>query len=189
MKQMDCQEYLRHFSDHFDGHADARISKAMEEHRSTCVRCHRYAEILIAGAGALRTLPALEVPCDFRARLDHRIFHIEDGPSIARESLGTGATTVSILAVAALLALSAWAPVVGATRPMSELPALIVEGPLAPPTSAPDSARPTFVRSRSLFVTAEFREGMWGDAHQLLREYSSLSERRRAESAVRVGSQ
>jgi hypothetical protein len=185
---MDCQEYLCHFSDFLDDRTNDEVSKAMEEHRSTCVCCRRYSEILEAGAGALRSLPALEVPVDFRARLDHRIFHIEDGPSIARESLGTGATTVSILAVAALLALSAWAPVVGATRPMSELPALIVQGP-PPPTPVPDSARPTFSRSRSLFVTSEFREGIWGEPHQLLREYSSLSERRRAETAVRMGSQ
>ena len=185
---MDCQEYLRTFSDDLDGLADAEISLAMEQHRSACADCRRYSEILEAGAGALRSLPALELPPDFRARLDHRIFHIEDGPSIARESLGTGATTVSILALAALLAVSAWAPVVGTGRPMSELPALIVEGPI-PPTLSPDSARTTFHRSRSLFVTTEFREGIWGDSHELLREYSSLSERRRAETAVRVGSQ
>jgi hypothetical protein len=188
VEQMDCQEYLRRFSDCFDGLASAEASRAMEEHRSVCASCGRYAEILEAGAGALRGLPALEVSSDFRARLDHRIFHIEDGPSIARGSLGTGATTVSILALAALLAVSAWAPVVGATRPMPELPALIVRGPSVP-SPPPDAAGTSFQRSRSLFVSSEFREGIWGDSHELFREYSSLSERRRAETAVRMGSQ
>jgi anti-sigma factor RsiW len=185
---MDCQEYLRQYSDYFDGLADAELSRAMEEHRSACGTCRRYAEILEAGAGALRDLPAIDLPSDFRARLDHRIFHIEDGPSIARESMGTGATTVSILALAALLAVSAWAPVVGTPRPMAELPALIVVGPAQPAlTEAPAST--SFHRSRSLFTTTQFREGIWGDSHELFREYSSLSERRRAEPVVQVGSQ
>jgi hypothetical protein len=185
---MDCQEYLRQYSDYFDGLADADLSRAMEDHRSDCGTCRRYAEILEAGAGALKDLPAIDLPSDFRARLDHRIFHLEDGPSIARESLGTGATTVSILALAALLAVSAWAPVVGTPRPMAELPALIVVGPAQPSlTEAPAST--SFHRSRSLFTTTQFREGIWGDSHELFREYSSLSERRRAEPVVQVGSQ
>ena len=188
VEHMDCQEYLRKFSDYFDGPADTELSRAMEEHRTACAGCARYVEILVAGAGALRNLPPIDLPNDFRARLDHRIFHIEDGPSIARESLGTGATTVSILALAALLAVSAWAPVVGTPRPMAELPALIVEGPDRPALTQ-DSASTSFHRSRSLFVTNEFREGIWGNPHELLREYSSLSERRRAETVVQVGSQ
>lgn len=185
---MDCQEYLRQFSDHHDGLTDAELSKAMEEHRSTCVSCRRYAETLESGAGALRSLPTLEVPADFRARLDHRIFHIEDGPSIAKESLGTGATTVSILAVAAVLAVAAWAPVVGSPVPMPELPPVVVQRP-PPPTPSPEAARPAFSGSRSPFGTSEFREGIWGDPHQLLREYSSLSARRRSGAVVRTGSQ
>lgn len=195
VEHMDCQEYLRQFSDYFDGLADAELSGAMDEHRSVCVRCARYAEILEAGAGALRTLPPIDLPADFRARLDHRIFHLEDGPSIARESLGTGATTVSILVLATLLAVSAWAPAVGVPRPMAELPALVVEGPApmveepAQPTLTQESSGTSFHRSRSLFVTSEFREGIWGDPHELFREYSSLSERRRAEAVVQVGSQ
>jgi hypothetical protein len=188
VEHMNCQEYLRQFSDYFDGLADPELSRAMEDHRSTCGSCGRYAEILESGAGALRDLTPIDLPTDFRARLDHRIFHIEDGPSIARESLGTGATTVSILALAALLAVSAWAPVVGTPRPVAELPALIVEGP-AQPAIPEDSTNTSFHRSRSLFLTNEFREGIWGDSHELLREYSSLSERRRAETVVQVGSQ
>lgn len=188
MEQMDCQEYLRRFSEDFDGLANDEASQATEEHRSACASCRRYAEILEAGAAALRNLPALEVPSDFRARLDHRIFHIEDGPSIAKESLGTGATTVSILALATLLALSAWAPVVATTHPMSELPALIVVRP-AEPAPSPGTAKTTFHRSRSLFVTTEFREGIWGDSHELFRVYSSLSDRRRSGTAVQIGSQ
>lgn len=188
MEPMDCKEYLRHFSDYLDGLAGAEVSRAMEEHRSACRLCRGYAEALEAGAEALRALPALELPSDFRARLDHRIFHIEDGPSIARESLGTGATTVSILAVATLLALSAWAPVVSVTHATAELPALVVKGP-PPPVSLTDSARPTFSRSRSRLVATEFQNGIWGDSHQLFRDYSSLSERRRDQTAVRLGSQ
>ena len=182
---MDCKQYLARFSEFFDGRTSSGLSKEMEAHRAACERCRQYSETLQAGGELLRTLPTLDVPQDFRLRLDHRILHLEDGASMARESMGTGATTISVVAVAVLVALSAWAPAVGVTDSTAVLPTVVVESP--PPSFAPARADPTFPRNRSLFTTTEFQDGIWGNSHDLLREYSPILERRRDQPLVRVG--
>ena len=175
---MDCSQYLTLFSDDLDGKASAEVSAEIEAHRSACPGCDRYSRTLEAGIDLLREVPLLDVPSDFRPRLDHRIFHLEDGAAIARETLGTGATTVSVLAVAVLLAFAAWTPTVRMTGSTVELPTLVVASP--PSTTFTRGRRgPTFSRSLSLFPSTDFQDGFWGDAHQLLFEYSSLSARRR----------
>ncbi|TFH66138.1 MAG: hypothetical protein E4G90_05105 [Gemmatimonadales bacterium] len=186
LKLMDCQVYLAQFSEFFDGRAELGVSKEMEAHRSACERCRRYSEIVMAGGNLLRALPPMDLPGDFRPRLDHRIFHVEDGTSIAKESMGTGATTVSVLAVAVLVALSAWAPAVNFAEPAVELPAVVVARRPASPFT-PARTGPTFPGNLSLFRTTEFQDGIWGDSHELLREYSSILERRRNQALIRVG--
>jgi hypothetical protein len=182
---MDCKRYLSQFSEFFDGGAEAGVSEEMEAHCSACERCRTYTDILKAGGNLLRALPTLDVPPDFRPRLDHRIFHLEDGASIARESMGTGATTVSVLAVAVLVALSAWAPAVNVVDRAVEFPTVVVAEPPAA-SFIPARTNPTFLRNGSIFVTTEFRDGIWGDSHNLLREYSPILERRRTLAANRV---
>jgi hypothetical protein len=118
--------------------------------------------------------------------LDHRIFHLEDGASIARQSLGSGATLVSVIAIAVLVSLSAWAPGVDRPTPTVLLPEVVVAAPPAP-VFTPSPASPTFSRNLSLFSTTEFRDGIWGDSHDLLREYSPILDRRREQALVRVG--
>lgn len=184
---MDCQEYLARFSDYVDGRIEAQSLEEMKAHRRTCLRCGRYSRTLEVGTEMLRSSPSLEVPPDFRPRLDHRIFHVEDGSAIAKQSLGTGATTVSVLAVAILLALSAWAPAMNVASPTFEFPPLVAHAPRAIFTPPPSG--PTFSRNASVFPTTEFQDGIWGNPHQLLREYSNLSERRRDHLLVRTGIQ
>lgn len=184
---MDCQEYLARFSEYRDGRVDTETSVEMEVHRSGCVRCARYSETVEAGIQLLRSLPPIDVPGDFRPRLNHRILHVADGAAIARQSLGTGATTVSVLAVAILVAVSAWAPLMSVPSPTVDLPP-VMAGP--PPASfpAPLSA-PTFSRNVSIVPTTEFRDGIWGDPHQRLREYSPLSHMQRGGIFMRTGIQ
>lgn len=185
LELMDCQEYLSRFSEFFDGRSGSWVTKEMESHRSACEGCGRYSEVLEAGGDLLRALPTLDVPLDFRRRLEHRIFHVEDGASIARQTMGTGATTVSVLAVAGLVALSAWAPSVKFPDPVVELPGVVA----APPSASFPRQRTlhTFHGNLSLFETTEFQDGIWGDSHNLLREYSPIRERRRSQALSRVG--
>jgi hypothetical protein len=185
---MECSEYVAVSSEFRDGRTKRELSKKIEAHLSVCPRCRKYQHALEEGVGLLRTLPDLEVPADFRARLVHRIYHIEDGASIARESLGSGATTLSLFAVALLLAVAAWTPRTGVVRPSIELPPVVVAAP-PPPSFTPTPRRSTFPRGPSVFTAAGFQDGPWGDTHRVLFEYSSLSERRRSAVLSRVGIQ
>jgi hypothetical protein len=69
-----------------------------------------------------------------------------------------------------------------------DLPAVVVATP-SPPSFRPVSGSPTFPRTFPLHRTGEFQDGIWGDTHTLLFEYSSLSERRRDLDLVRTGTQ
>jgi len=184
---MDCPDYLERFSEYADGYAGEDLRREMEDHRAVCPRCREYHRALREGTELLRSLPPLDVSPDFHARLDHRIFHIEDGATIARETLGSGATVVAILAVASLLTLAAWAPFLTAP-PMVDLPAVVAVPPHAPAFTLPPPG-PRFTRSLSAFSNAGFQEGIWGEAHSLLFQYSVLSERRRGFDPARSGVQ
>ncbi|MBT8397158.1 MAG: hypothetical protein HKO65_04310 [Gemmatimonadetes bacterium] len=183
---MDCQKYLARYSEFVDGRVEEAVFKEMNAHRHECERCARYSSTFEAGRKLLQKLDPLDVPPDFRSRLDHRIFHIEDGAPLASSALGSGATLASVLTVAALLAVSAWAPMVGGEQPVVELPAVVVADPPAA-SFTPTRANPTFPGTRSFFTTTEFQDGIWGDSHDLLREYSPVLDHRRSQTVVRVG--
>jgi len=183
---MDCQQYMAKLSELIDGRVEESVSRDMDVHRSACAGCRRYSDILESGRRILKSLPALEVPGDFRARLDHRILHIEDGSSLSRQGLSTGATIASVLSVAVVLAAAAWAPALAFRSPTVELPPVVVAEP-SPPDFTRTPSRPTFSRNLSVFSTIEFQEGIWGDSHDLLREYSPILDRRREQSLIRVG--
>ncbi len=181
---MDCQQFLARFSDYLDGRIEEGGVLEMERHQSGCDRCRKYARTLQSGIELLRALPPLDLPADFRPRLGHRLFHFEDGSP--RSSRGSGATMVSVLSVAALIAAAAWAPTIGQPDPTLELPALVVAAPPAA-SFTPAQGSPTFPRNLSIFTTTEFRDGIWGDSHSLLREYSPVLEHRRSQPLIRVG--
>jgi len=185
---MQCSEYLALSSEFRDGRTKRYLAGEIEAHLTVCPRCRLYRSTLERGVDLLRALPVLDVPDDFKPRLSHRIFHIEDGANIAKETLGSGATTLSIMAVAVLLAFTAWTPRAGGTVPSLELPPIVVAGPPAR-SFTPGPRRSTFSRSPSFFTTADFQDGPWGDTHQLLFEYSTLSGRRRGPTLFRVGIQ
>jgi len=185
---MKCSEYLSISSEFRDGRTQAGVATEIEAHLASCPVCHRHQAALREGVDLLRSLPDLDVPPDFKARLEHRIFHIEDGAIIAREAVGSGATTLAVVGVALLLALAAWAPRVGILEPALELPVVVVSAP-PPRTFTPGPRRPTFPGGPSVFTTAGFQDGPWGDTHQILFNYSSLSERRRSSVLTGVGVQ
>jgi anti-sigma factor RsiW len=185
---MKCFDFLARSSELLDGRIQGDELGEMEDHLSGCPRCRQYHSTLEQGLALLRRLPSLDVPEDFHPRLDHRIYHIEDGANLTREALGSGATTISVLAVAALLAFVAWTPRAGVGEAVVELPTIVV---VRPPAAAftPRPRRPNFPQGPSLFTTANFQDGLWGETHQLLFEYSSLSGRRRGQTLSRAALQ
>ena len=185
---MQCAEYLALSSEFRDGLTKDPQMGEIEAHLASCPDCRRYHLALKRGVDLLRSLPDLDVPDDFKPRLTHRIYHLEDGATISKETHGSGATTLSVMALAVLFAVIAWAPRAGADEPSVELPPVVVGGPPLR-TFTPSPRKSTFPRIPSFFTTADFQDGPWGDTHQLLFEYSSLSERRRGPSLSRVGIQ
>jgi anti-sigma factor RsiW len=185
---MECPEFLACSTEWLDKQIPEGEDREMEDHLAGCAECRQYQSTLSRGLKLLRAMPPLEVPSDFHPRLTHRIFHVEDDAEIARESLGSGATTVAVMAVAALMALAAWTPMMGTSPVAVELPAIVV---LRPPASSftPRHRARTFSRQPSLFTTADYRDGIWGDTHQTLFEYSTLSHRRRGRVLSAVGLQ
>jgi len=183
---MDCQEYLTRFSDVLDGQAEAETCEAMDAHRRSCAACERYSHTLEVGRDLLKSTPGLDVPADFRRRLHHRILHVQDGPALRGASLASGATVSSMVLVAALIASAAWAPALDRHGTSVELPAVVVVAPPGP-SFTPDETAPTFPRSLPFLSRTEFQDGIWGDSHDLLREYSPILERRREQAFIRAG--
>lgn len=185
---MECSELLARASEWLDEQLPEVEVRRLESHLSYCSRCREYHSSLIQSLELVRSLPELEISSDFRHRLTHRIYHVEDGASIARESLGSGVTTLAVLAVAALMAFVAWTPRARTSETTVELPAIVVARPRVPNFN-PRPGIPTLVRRPSIFSTVDFQDGLWGEAHQTLFRYSSLSERRREQPTSRVGLQ
>jgi hypothetical protein len=180
-------EYLARFSDFIDERTEASVTQAMELHRSTCEQCMKYSRTLEAGRELLRSLPDLEVPSDFRRRLEDQIQNLSSGTEdpTPNGSLGSGARGFAVLAVAGLMILAAWAPTVSPSHEAVDLPPVVVESPS--PSFTPAEQNPTFPGNLSIFTTTEFQDGIWGDSHDLLREYSPIMDRRRDPAAIRVG--
>jgi anti-sigma factor RsiW len=179
---MDCQQFLARFSDYLDGRIEGEASMEIEGHRDSCEECRRYAQTLQTGLDLLRDLPSLDVPPEFYPRLNHFISQ----PPAESPARGSGATLASVISVAALVATAAWAPTTGMPAPTPELPAVVVAEPPAGAFTPPEPA-PTFRRNLSIFSETEFQDGIWGDSHKLLREYSPILDHRRSQPLIRVG--
>jgi anti-sigma factor RsiW len=111
-----CEEILAAHSDYLDGLLPAHEAARLQWHLSSCAACGRYDRVVRRGAELARELPAIAPSDDFAERLQHRLFHLQDGPAIAENRGASGAGTI---AVAGVIALLAWSPLLidGATEP------------------------------------------------------------------------
>ncbi|HEX2190572.1 MAG TPA: zf-HC2 domain-containing protein [Longimicrobiaceae bacterium] len=138
---VDCARFLDEYSDFRDGLLAPGEHRAFEAHLAACASCARYDRVVEQGAGIFRGLPELEPSEDFAARLQHRLFHVEEEMRAPGRS-ASGAPTPAVLSIAAALALAAWIPAlrpatgifelpaVAARAPGAELPPLLMAGPL-----------------------------------------------------------
>jgi hypothetical protein len=102
-----CSDFLARHSAWLDGELDAAARAAHERHLAACDACSRYARVLTRGTELLRGLPEVEPSEEFGARLQHRLFHVED------ERLLAGRRTGRRLATAALVCAVAASPFLG----------------------------------------------------------------------------
>jgi len=127
---MTCSEFLESFSEFYDavGSSSTR-GQAAEEHLSGCPRCQRYVEIVDRGRELLRSCPPVPISGDFRDRLRHRLFHVDDGDALNRLGSASGTTAVTALGMAVVLVFAAWAPTLLSIRPEVELTPIVVSRP------------------------------------------------------------
>lgn len=141
---MDCSEFLGAYSDFRDGLLEPRDRRSCMQHLSRCEACARYDATVRRGVELLRGLPLPEAGSDFRPRLQHRIYHLEEERRY--QARGSGASTGLTFAIAAGIAAAAWAPIMSAPPAPVELPAVaaLPPAPVAPENgAAADSVAPT----------------------------------------------
>jgi hypothetical protein len=136
-----CDELLARYGDYLDGLLTPVQVARLQLHIETCAACGRYDRIMQRGLELVRDLPPVEPSPDFEQRLQHRLYHVDDAAALVAQRPAAGA--MATFAVAGVLALLAWSPVLLSTRDgaaVSVVPATVpVDG--APPTRVAE-ARP-----------------------------------------------
>ncbi len=174
---MDCSEFLSQFSEFYDAPRGAPVRLEAEAHIAACGKCARYHEVVSRSVALLHEMPKAELAESFRPRLQHRLFHLNDGGSVARSGRGSAIPAATVLGMAILLTGIAWSPMIGSGVPEVHLPAIVVSGPpISDPVLGPDGLGVTPVSS------GLFPGGLWSDAETLLFEYSPMSERYRGQA-------
>lgn len=105
---MTCQEFLVRHTEYLDGMLNPEEVAWCESHIASCASCARYDRVVRQGIDLIRSRPEIEPSADFFPRLQHRLYHLED--ELRYGARGPGAGAVVSLAIAGVLALLAWSP-------------------------------------------------------------------------------
>jgi len=177
---MTCESFLEGFTDYRDGIAPASVRQEAEAHLQGCPDCRRYEAVVERGLEVLRSQRPLTLPEDFRPRLRHRLFHVDDEAALVRHA-SSGATALSVLGVAVVLSAVAWSPLLNPGSPTVELSPIVVSRP-----PAPLRLRPASLALDEIPLGGGGSEAdLWDDAHALLFQYSPLSQRYRQRALLR----
>jgi hypothetical protein len=77
-----CATFLAQHTAYRDGQLTEQQARAHQAHAESCASCARYARVVERGVAVLRGLEPVAATPEFGARLQHRIFHLED-PALA----------------------------------------------------------------------------------------------------------
>lgn len=105
---MTCQDFLARHSEYMDDLLSPAEAERCAAHISSCVACARYDRVVRQGVRLLRSAPEIEPSSDFFPRLQHRLYNLED--ELRAGSRGPGSSAIVSLALAGVLALLAWSP-------------------------------------------------------------------------------
>jgi anti-sigma factor RsiW len=98
---------LARHSEYLDGRLDAIAAEEVRDHLASCPRCARYDRVLRRGVKILAAQPPIEPTPDFAFQLQRRLeFEQRHAALQPMRSMATAS-----VAVAAMLALAAWIPV------------------------------------------------------------------------------
>ena len=188
---MTCSEYFKNFSDLIDGNTAEEDVRAFEEHLNECSACSRHRRVIEQGSALLRTLPKPKLSENFVPRLRHRLYHVDDQYSL-RSVAAVAAASPALLAMAVILMILSWLPVLRDATPEIALETVVVEQPSLQVTRQPlvmSSSSSGFVvypfADLSEQALSDFRQELWNEAHALLFDYSPLSQRSRQRGVLR----
>jgi len=178
---VECSELLSRFSDFYDAPPESRLRRRAETHVEGCESCARYERAVASGAALLQALPRIQPSESFRPALEHRLFHLEDENALARAGGASAVPVLTAVGMAIIMAIVAWSPTLGRSTVEVDLAPIVV--------SDPPSRWPVFGAGVGSFTTWEptpgVLRGLWSDPNALLREYSPMLERYRAEGLLR----
>jgi hypothetical protein len=125
---IDCQTFLERYSAYLDHDVSWDEREEMEAHADACESCAHYDRVVRRGTDALRGLPELEVSEDFGERLRWRLHQADWEDRRARRVAGPG-QALGTVALAALIAVAAWVPLMRPRTVVGRLPVVAVEAP------------------------------------------------------------
>ena len=166
---MTCSEFHDRFSDYYDGTGDPSFLGDADSHLASCPECRRYHAVLVQGSAVLRSAPRLAVTDDFFARLQHRIYHIDDETALTRAA-GSATTVSAAVAIVVVIALAAWSPAL-VRAPRVELPPIVVS---QPEPRAVGVRPPQWLAASTDVVSTRVERGLWDDP-DLFTRYSPLA--------------
>lgn len=183
---MKCSEFLSRFSDFRDGLLSSEESKSFESHIEACPSCRRYDEVLETGVDLLRAHP-ISPRDDFRARLQHSIYSIEEERRRRRVPRG-GVGMMSLVAMTAIVSVAVCTPFFWEADPSVELPAIVAQEPPPPPTPSFPVTLPAVPLDVGGLVALPLPEGpRWTESNALLYQHSSLYLRYKEPSLILAG--
>jgi anti-sigma factor RsiW len=97
-----------------DGLLPARATQQVASHLAACEACARYDRMLRRSLELVHEMPELPLSDEFEQRLQHRLFHLQDGAALAQERPVAGVGVAA--AVAVMIALVAWSPLLLSSR-------------------------------------------------------------------------
>lgn len=108
-RDMSCDEILAAHTDYLDGLLPAHEAARVQWHLASCTACGRYDRIVRRGTELVREMPEIVPSDDFTERLQHRLYHVQDAAALA-STRGASPGVAATVAVAGVLALLAWSP-------------------------------------------------------------------------------
>lgn len=98
-----CAAFLARHTDYRDGNLSPLLAAQHAAHAARCDSCARYARVLERGVDVLRNVSEVEPSEEFAARLQHRLFHLEDGALRPRRRYAPGLAAAAALGTLLLL--------------------------------------------------------------------------------------
>lgn len=145
---MKCSDFLARFSEFYDGDPDLPDREAFRDHVENCPDCARYTNVVREGGEELRSLPQAKLRGDFRPRLQHRLYHLDDETRLPVGSTSSATPAAAVALVAVVVAVVAWYPALQPEDPSVDMPVIVVhEPPAEEATSSTDTEAPSATSS------------------------------------------